>query len=263
MRLRCYAFNDFAPKLVPASFQREWMDSYPGRWPYNCLPLPIANAHGWEVLCPVPFEITWNGGPDAADLTVRLLKPHPAGPSYDGCCRSHFGGGIATMYVGYIFKTDPDWDLLATGPFNRPKDNAYPLTGIMETAWLSYPFTMNWQLLRPGTATFEEDEPFCSIFPIRRQALVDCEPEIHWLADDPELERHYRQGFAARAARQVDDSPDASPWTHDYLNGRFPDGSRADAHVRKLRLKEPIDRRTTHSPREHDAAGSQSVPSDS
>ena len=79
MKLLCYSLNNFAPKIVAASAQREWMDAFPDRHAYRCLPLSIANAHGWEVLCPVPIEIEWNGGPAVDDLTVRALKPLPGG----------------------------------------------------------------------------------------------------------------------------------------------------------------------------------------
>lgn len=77
MKLICYALHDFAPKLIAAPSQRQWMDDFPDRHAYRCLPLSIANAHGWEVLCPAPIEIEWNGGPAAADLEVRALRPLP------------------------------------------------------------------------------------------------------------------------------------------------------------------------------------------
>ena len=166
MKLTCYALHEFAPKLVAARPQRQWMDEFTDRHPYRCLPLSIANAHGWEALCPRPIEIEWNGGPSVSDLVVRALKPWPEGQHLDHFCRSNFSRGIVTFHLDYLFKTEPGWDLLATGPFNWPKDNAAPLTGIIESDWLPYPFTMNWQLLRPGRIVFEEDEPFCFIFPV-------------------------------------------------------------------------------------------------
>jgi hypothetical protein len=115
----------------------------------------------------------------------------PDGRSVSAFCRSHFSSGIATFHTDYIFRTDDEWDLLATGPFNSPKDGIYPLTGIMESNWLPYPFTMNWQVTRPGTIVFEKDEPFCFMFPIRKQAVLDCVPEIHDIAEDPELGRQH------------------------------------------------------------------------
>jgi len=37
---------------------------------------------------------------------------------------------------------------------------------------------MNWQVTTPGSIVFEKEEPFCFLFPIRKQAVLDCVPEI-------------------------------------------------------------------------------------
>jgi hypothetical protein len=253
VKLTCYALHDFAPKLVASRPQRQWMDDFPDRHAYRCLPLAIANAHGWDVLCPVPVEIEWNGGPAVSDLTVRALKPLPGGRPIEHFCRSNFSRGIVTLHVDYIFRTELGWDLLATGPFNRPKENAYPLTGIIEADWLPYPFTMNWQILRAGRVVFEEGEPICSIFPIPKQALLDCEPEIHRLSDDIELSRQHQ---AFRESRDEfmkrfhagDREAIRQAWQRHYFLGRHPDGTTVDDHLNKLRLKEPTDRRAGSPP---------------
>ena len=250
MKLICYALHDFAPKLIAAPSQRQWMDDFPDRHAYRCLPLSIANAHGWEVLCPAPIEIEWNGGPAAADLEVRALKALPGGQPVEHFCRSHFSRGIVTFHLDYIFQTESGWDLLATGSFNRPKENVHPLTGIIETDWLPYPFTMNWQVLRPGRVLFEEGEPFCFIFPIRKQALLDCAPEIRPLSENAELSR---QHAAFRASRDEfmtqfdagDPNTIKQAWQRQYFVGRHPDGTQVDEHINKLRLKEPVNRRTS------------------
>ena len=109
-KLTCYALDDFTPKIVAASPERKWMDEQPNRHPYRCLPLAIANAYGWHLLCPVPVEIEWNGNPGIGDLKVRALKPMPTGRLVETFCRSTFAYGIATMFVHYIFQTDPGWD---------------------------------------------------------------------------------------------------------------------------------------------------------
>ncbi|HEV3178714.1 MAG TPA: DUF6065 family protein, partial [Stellaceae bacterium] len=253
MKLTCYALHDFAPKLVAARPQRQWMDDFPDRHAYRCLPLSIANAHGWDVLCPVPVEIEWNGGLAVGDLAIRALKPLPGGRPVEHFCRSNFSRGIVTLHVDYIFRTEPGWDLLATGPFNRPKENAYPLTGIMEADWLPYPFTMNWQILRPGRVVFEEGEPICSIFPVAKQALLDCEPEIHRLSDDLELSRQhhaFRESRDEFMKRFHAGDPDAirQAWQRHYFLGRHPDGTTVDDHLNKLRLRDPVDRRGRLAP---------------
>lgn len=255
MKLTCYAVNESPPKLVAAGPHRAWMDQFPDKHAYRCLPLTIANAHGWEVLMPVPIEVTWNGGPLISDLKVMALKRLAGNRPLDHFARSNFSRGIVTFHTDYIFRTEPGWDLIATGPVNRPKDNTYPLTGVIEADWLPYPFTMNWQIMRPGRVLFEEDEPFCFIFPIPKQALLDCQPEIRRLADDPEFNQQHevfrtsRDEFLKRM-KAGDKEVIRRGWQRHYFVGRHPDGKTVDGHLNKLRLKEPIDvRRPLKLPR--------------
>jgi hypothetical protein len=248
-KLVCYALNEYVPKIVAARPDRQWMDAQPNRHPYRCLPLAIANAYGWHLLCPTPIEIEWNGGPGVGDLKVRALKPlQPPGRLIETFCRSTFAFGIVTMFINYIFQTDPGWDLMATGPANAPKDNAYPLTGVIETSWLPYPFTMNWQVLRPGKVMFEQDEPFCSIFPVRINALVDCQPEIRDISSNKELAEQanaFRLNRFEFHSRLYCGNAEAikQGWSKHYFQGMLPDGTRAEEHINKLRLNEPVDRR--------------------
>jgi hypothetical protein len=247
-RLKCYAVVEDPCELVPAPPERAWMDEYTNRHPYRCLPLTIANSNGWLVLCPIPIEVEWNGGHDLTDLTVRALKPMPDGRPIDHFCKSNFGNGIVTLHTDYIFQTPPGWDLVATGPFNSPKDNAYALTGIIETDWLPYPFTMNWRVLKPGKLTFDEGEAFCFIFPILKQSMIDTQPEILRLKDEPELQaqmdsfRVSRDEFLKKMAAG-DEGAKKQGWQRFYFTGRHPDGTRIEGHMNKLRLKDPIDLR--------------------
>jgi len=253
MKLTCYAINDTPPKLVPAGPHRAWMDAFPDKHAYRCLPLSIANASGWDILMPIPVEVEWNGGPAVSDLTVRGLKPLPGNRPLDYFVRSNFSRGIVTFHTDYIFRTEPGWDLICTGPPNRPKDNAYALTGLIETDWLPYPFTMNWQIMRPGKVLFEEDEPFCFVYPVPKQALIDVTPEIRRITDDPELLRQHqafhdsRDEFMKRV-RAGDQSAIKQAWQRHYFVGRHPDGTTIDSHLNKLRLHEPVDLRGTPQP---------------
>lgn len=263
-KLDCYALHRDSPRIVPARVHRDWMDEFPDRHIYRCLPLAIANTFGWDMLCPAPLEIEWNGGQAIADVTVRALKPLPGGRPVAHFCKSHFSQGTVTFHPDYVFRTDPGWALMATGPFNTVKDGALPMTGIIETDWLPYTFTMNWKLTRPGRILFEEDEPFCSILPVRMQPIVECQPQVRRLSDNPELSRQHeefrcaREEFNARRAAG-DDAARDEVWQRHYFVGRFPDGSKPEEHLNKLRLKEPIDLRPEEPWPKTDAA-TRSVP---
>ena len=71
MQLECYKIYDIAPEIVPGRSTRDWMDAFPDRQPYRCLPLSMANSTGWEILCPMDIKIKWNGGPGKNDITLK------------------------------------------------------------------------------------------------------------------------------------------------------------------------------------------------
>ncbi len=247
MKLQCYAIGPTAPTLRPARPDRPWMDSFTARHAYRCLPLTIANTYGWEVLSPTSFSIHWNGGMESEDIQ---FESHDGFRDLNHFAVSNFKRGVVTFHTGYIFRTEPGWNLMATGSFNSPKDGISPLTGIIETDWLPYPFTMNWQLTRPGVVHFEKDEPFCLVFPTPQQALESVQPEILALDANPDLAaqhlawREQREQFMAKF-RAGDPATLKEAWQRFYFKGRLPDTQHDNrAHVQKLRLAAPVDLRS-------------------
>ncbi|HYE53153.1 MAG TPA: DUF6065 family protein [Azospirillaceae bacterium] len=245
MKLTAYALTPSPPPLRACPVRRDWMDAFPDRHAYRCLPLSIANGYGWELHCTHDFAIDWNGGPGQADITFTALDDTPW---LEHFVASNFTHGIVTFHTGYLFRTPPDRCLLATGPLNRPKPGMAPLTGIVETGWVPYPFTMNWQLLAPGRHEFRKGEPFCTLIPVDAGLLRGVEVEIRDIADDPQLQADMadwggrRQELLERMAAR---DPDAlrSPWQRFYFDGRFDGREEASGHVTRLRLPDPVDRR--------------------
>jgi len=246
MKLRCYAVELNPPEIVPASPTRAWMDNAASRHPYRCLPLSVANVYGWTLLSPASFSIHWNGGPETSDLR---FESHDGFAQLGRYVTSNFAGGIATFHTGYIFRTEPGWDLLVTGPFNEPKDGISPLSGVVETDWLPYTFTMNWQMTRPGVVRFDKGEPFCLLTPTPKHALEETEPVLLDLESDPELTRDYRMWREERdwfrvSARAGDPQAVREAWQKFYFHGELPSGRRwTDDHTRKLRLSVASDER--------------------
>jgi hypothetical protein len=202
MKLTAYVVDGHTIDIRPAPADRDWMDNIDQRFAYRCLPLTIANAHGWEILCAAGFIAVWDGGPALAAVTVTPDegKISPA--------LSHFGFGVLTFHVPCLFRTELGFDLMVSGPINRPKDAIAPLTGLIETDWSPYSFTMNWQFTRPKTAVrFEKGEPFCHIMPLRRGEIESVKPELRSLSDNPELKRqHDTWGPTAIASTSVSGS---------------------------------------------------------
>ena len=238
MRLICYATSGEPPNIVPAPVERGWMDGTDAGFAYRCLPLNIANAHGWLILNPVPFVAEWDGG---AGLDAVVVRPIAAGTGV--IALSHFGWGVLTFNVTGLFRTEPGYDLMVTGPLNRPKDAIQPLTGIVETDWAPFTFTMNWKFTRKHTPiAFERDEPFCMIFPVQRGLVEAVEPEFRAIDSDAEVHDAYtawadsRRAFNERLQVPGSDAQ-AEKWQKDYFRGGSRFGESPPDHRTKLRVK--------------------------
>lgn len=231
-------------ELRPAKPTRPWMDALPQAFAYRCLPLNIANSHGWELLCPGGFSAEWNGGAGRNAIEIRPDIEGGWAPS------SHFGTGIITFHPGYLFRTDPGYNLFVTGSTNRPKDAVAPLSGIIETDWSPYSFTMNWAITRPDhSIRFEKNEPFCFLFPVQRGYLDHFKPEIQDMASDPETRKRHqewsnsRRQFNADLAQRDEDAI-KEKWQKAYYRGEIPgEGKPAPDHQIKLGLRPFADSR--------------------
>jgi hypothetical protein len=233
----CYDLADPAPELRPAPSERDWMDATPLGFAYRCLPLTVANALGWEYLCPSAVEAVWDGGPELSSVRI-----HSEAPQHFAI--SHFGSGILTFQLNGLFRTAPGTALFVGGPINRPKDAITALTGIVETDWSPFTFTMNWQFTRPGTiVSFDDEEPIATLFPIDLSALEGLAPVQRPISSQPRLDAEWRAWSASRtlfnkglgepgSAARVD------KWQKHYHRGTRVDGSHPDAtHRTKLKLR--------------------------
>lgn len=236
MKLTGYILEGHSVHIRPAPLARDWMDRTPGRFAYRCLPLNIANRHGWEVLCPRRITAIWDGGPEKGAIQIT----DDGGGSV---AVSHFGAGVLTFHVPVLFRTDAGCDLYVTGPVNRPKDGIGALTGVVETDWAPYTFTMNWLFTRPGyPVVFEAGEPICHFFPVARGALEAVRPSFEAIQKNEGLNRTYsdwsrgRDTFNSELA-QGDSAANREGWQKAYFRGRMPDGGDGvEDHCNKLRL---------------------------
>lgn len=247
MKLKAFVHGHLSPELRPARARRDWMDAFPERHAYRCLPLAIANSFGWEVLSPCDLRIDYDGGMRTESIRVSAEDGFP---HVEQLAASNFTRGILTLHTGFIFRTEPGWALLVGGPANEPKDGMYPLTGVVETDWLPYPFTMNWQLLRPGTFRIRKGEPYCTVVPVLLDPVAATDVEILEATEEPQLPERM-ESFAARRGELLESTrnPDAEArqhWGREYFKGMLADGTMAQNHVHKLRLSEPVDRRSSN-----------------
>jgi len=217
------------------------MDDTPESFAYRCLPLNIANAHGWEILIPCGFEAEWNGGPAVNDVLVRVDEGTPS----EKAPVALFGQGTVTFHVEGLFRTPPGYNLWIGGPPNGAKDGIAPLNGIVETDWSPFSFTMNWRFTRAHhVIRFEENEPFCFFFPIERGLIESVRPRILPIEEEHELKRRFEEWSAARDKFQAEVavSPPEKPsekWQKFYYRGVDACGASGPPdHQSKLRVAE-------------------------
>lgn len=243
MKLTCYQVDQQPAEMVPGSPDRDWMDRFSDRHPYRCLPLVVANTTGWSLLSPVSFTATWTGGPRMEDIR---LDPDDGTPRalLDRWAVSHFSGGVLTFHTGWLFRTDPGWDLWVGGPPNHIKDGIQPLAGVVETYWLPFPFTMNWRFTRPGTVRFRKGDPFCFVTFCPHALMDNVTPKLANLDDEPKLKADYTEWGISRAEFNKalhDGDPNAvsKKWQRGYFQGKDLEGNAPLFHVNKRRLKAP------------------------
>lgn len=242
MDLICYLEGDDRSfEIRPASGRRDWMDNALNRAPYRCTPLVVANGFGWEILSPVGFSAIWNGGQDKEGLVV-LEDVGTTPPAH-----SHFGEGILTFRMPLVFRTDPGTDLVVQGPINRPKDAIAPLTGVVESDWGPFSFTMNWKFTRANTAIrFAEGEPFCNIIPVERGVLEEIHPKMLPISEKPSLRAGHDEWIASRLRFNEEltkegSEAQASKWQKHYQRGVDPgDSSPAPASHRTKSTLRPF-----------------------
>ncbi len=242
MKLIVYPLTDDELPLRPAPAERDWMDASDQRFAYRCLPLAIANAHGWEILNPAAFRVRWGGGARPGD--VKITYKDPEAPQGHVRPLAHFGAAVLTFELPMMFQTEPGWNMMVTGPLNRPKDGIAPLSGVVETDWSPYTFTMNWIFTRPkNTVSFAAGEPIAHIFPVQRGALDKIEPEVRPLYSDKKRYEHYdtwrlsRAGFLGALSKREEEAVKAK-WQKGYFRGVTPDDKPgAKDHQTKLRVK--------------------------
>jgi hypothetical protein len=225
--------------IEKASPLRRWMDESEERFAYRCLPLVIANQFGWTVGSPASFTAWWNGGPGQYDVSLDFGDDEP-----DPRIVAHFGAGVITFSLPYLFRTPPDVQLWVKGPSNEIKDGVQALEGVVETDWSVATFTMNWKLTRPAhVVRFARGEPICQLVPVERALVEELVPLRERLDSDAALAEAY--GAWERSRADFNDRLDAGEesavearWQKDYFRGRGAAGETATlSHRTKLTLR--------------------------
>lgn len=235
----CESCNDNAYELIQASkdTQRDWMDKTTNRFSYRCLPLIAANSIGWQVKANFGFVAIWNG--ESSTNAIQIKYSDSIGKRY---AFSHFGSGIITFTLPWLFRTSRGHNLFITGPINVPKEHITPLSGIVETDWLPFTFTMNWQITTPNVpVVFQPGEVVCQFFPYPRGYIEKFTALTEPIKNNKEIEKEYNNWHDSRRTINSKISDSSIPqeerrkiWEKNYFQGVHKDGTKFEEHQVKI-----------------------------
>jgi hypothetical protein len=209
---------------------------------YKCLPVKIANQIGWQIECPIDFECLWEGGVDIESLKIRFKDEDSS--IFRREIKSHFGNGILTFSIPYIFSTPRNYSLYVRGPTNYYKEYCQYLDAVIESDWLMYSFTYNIKIHKPNTIiSFKKGEPLFCFIPINLSKINNSNIEILNINTNPKLAECFGMySWARHASAQYfyktkdkfisEDSKSEEQikngfWMKDYFLGRSPNGGQS------------------------------------
>jgi hypothetical protein len=236
MELTAYIVSDHRGWAIePAALERDWMNETPSRFAYRCLPLVMANQAGWVVRCPVGFRVRWNGSQKPDGSMTFAFDENTS--HWESWISSHFGSGVLTFSLPWLFRTPRPMLLRVSGAPNWWKEGATALEGLVETFWSPYTFTMNWKLTQPGACvTFAKGDPICFIQPLDVGIAEALEPRIKLINENPELKAELEAWTKAR--RELNQDPHrGAAWQKNYFQGKLMSGGHDAAHRSRLTVK--------------------------
>jgi Family of unknown function (DUF6065) len=220
--------------IVAAPHTRDWMSETVSGFAYRCIPLVIANQFGWFILNSKKFSAIWNGSNDQNSIEISYFDQEI---KYKNVI-SHFGYGVLSMQIPYVFQTSAGYGLQVRGPTNMPKDGIYALDGLVETDWSITSFLMNWKFTRPNhMVTFEEGEPFCMLVPTNINEIENYSTSIEMLKRDSVIGSEHIDWVNDRLNLNESNIQE-SRWRGHYARGVTPNGSSATTHKVRLHLSE-------------------------
>lgn len=213
------------------SAKRDWMHDTNHKFAYKCLPMTIANKYGWNAVIPCGLTAEWNGGETIKDMIVTVDDPEKY------FVRSMFGHGILTFMPDFIIKTNQAISMMITGVPNYFKDGIAPMSGIVETDWLPYPFTMSYKFTKPGKVRFEKGEPIFSMFPISRGFIESFDIINTSLDNDQKFKEEYLNYEEMKASYFYQKE---TGFLKLYMNGKIPNNEvDIDNHITNLVIQDP------------------------
>lgn len=242
-KIVAYQLYDHKWKIEPATSKRVWMDNLNNGNINRCLPLKIASEFGWIIYCPVSAAIEWNGMTSPDD--IRIIYGDDTPKTERQCLSSHFGSGVFTLNLPWVFRTPVGTQIMVRGVPNYVYDGITPLEGVVETDWLSFTFTVNFRVNRPLERVYMRSyEPLVLIHPVSIDNLEEFQLESKPINENSDFQEEFMKYTESRAdfiARQQRER--IVEWQGHYFRGETIDEERVEDvdpefnHKKKIKLK--------------------------
>lgn len=219
--------------IRPCRIDRTWMQQHQGRTPYKCNPMTVANGYGWEIVSPSTFTFIWDGSAgqsEVSGVSIRTKDINPVLPKH------HFGNGVITWSTGFVLRTEFPYAMFVTAPVNTVFHNVTPLSGIVETYWMPFTFTLNWKINAPGIpTTVNQGDVLAQFFPVQIDVFDDMELEITSMKNaEPEFQHNF---YHWTKHRRNTLNQQGDPSGH-YIRGEVP-GTTYQAENRYTKIRVP------------------------
>jgi hypothetical protein len=215
-------------KPLNGDHKREWFSSNF----YRCLPLAIGNMQGFVFSLPYGFDVVWNGGKDAKDISIRChddFEPyknlnfiHPS---------SEFGSGVLTIHYPITLKTPPNVNLMTISPPNFPVPGMSPMTGVVESDNLRFTFTINLKIDMPNIPIrVLANSPLVGIIPIPRYFCDSFELKNAYDIFDEEIVNEEKKVTREHSDRRIKDNAENTSPDRLYYRGMDIRGNKFKDH---------------------------------
>jgi hypothetical protein len=228
--INIYRYPENNVTAKPLSAKREWLKNSNG---LHCPPMMLANTLGWYYGLEEDITFNWNG--EMMPGSVKITNTKTGDPVHNSIANNNFGEGVVTFGgTRGFFETTEGYSLLLSGPTNMWIDGIHPCTGIVETDWSAFPFTMNWKMTMINQdILIPKDYPVMCFIPIK---ITDFE-EFKIEYKDAEKWEKIDQINVFSQNRSKDGVVKENDETHGlYLNGKNAYGEKIKERNKLFRL---------------------------
>jgi hypothetical protein len=207
--------------------KRDWFSPHA----YYCLPLTVANQHGFLVKSVRDFDIIWNGSDD--DVTITFINEENADKQ---TIKTGFRSGIVTIQNRFALKTSKGISLMTMQPPNLFIPGAIAMAGVIECDNIRRDFTFNLKVTVPNLLIkVRKGDPLASFMPIQRHFIDDFEiASAYDYFPDEIVNNDIYESSALSIERTTVDLTKNHQSGRRYFSGTHTDGSRYVDHQKKL-----------------------------